>query len=115
MLIEPTMRCSWVSRRLPIVSLSFVVAALLGAIPRVAEAQSIAISQTGITRSVPLRSDPTARFKVSRADCLADDVIEFPAVVTNYGGSILEVWATQSSDQCTSDTARTTASATCWR
>ena len=109
------MRCSWVSHRLSVVSFLLVVAALIGAIPRVASAQTIVISQTGIKRSVPMRADPTARFKVSRADCLADDVIEFPAIVNNYGGTQLEVWATQASDACTSDVARATNSATCWR
>jgi hypothetical protein len=89
---------------------------LLALAPRLAEAQALVISSSGISRQVPVRADITGRFKVSRSDCLADDVISFPLVVGSYGGSNLEVWATQStSDDCRTDTARTTASATCWR
>lgn len=89
---------------------------LLGVSTRAAEAQSLSLSTIGVSRQQPFRSDPVNRFKISRADCLANDVLSFPLIVGNYGGYTLEVWATQStSDNCREDTARTTATATCWR
>ncbi|MET0592028.1 MAG: hypothetical protein ABW133_04965 [Polyangiaceae bacterium] len=104
------------ARSLPAFFVGLATLALLALMPRFAEAQSLSISQSGISRNVPLRTDPTARFRVSRADCLADDEINFPLIVGNYGGSQLEVWATNStSDDCRVDTARTSASATCWK
>ena len=101
--------------RLPPLFAGALITTLLAGTPRPALAQSLSISMTGITRERPLRTDPTARFKVSRADCLANDVISFPLIVGNYAGTQLQVWATQSSDACTSDIARTSASATCWQ
>jgi hypothetical protein len=106
----------WSSWRLPAAISGVVVAVLVAIAPRVAQAQILTISESGITREAPIRADITGRFKVSRSDCLLDDVISFPLVVSNYAGSNLEVWATQStSDDCTTETARTTASATCWQ
>jgi len=106
-------RFAW---RLPAALAGFVVAVLFCVAPRVAGAQSLALSTVGISREQPLRADIVQRFKVSRADCLANDVISFPLIVGDYAGTSLEVWATQStSDNCKDDTARTSASATCWR
>ena len=106
-------RLSWRPSVLPA---AIVLTALMMGAPRLAQAQSVAITQTGITRVAPLRTDPTGRYKVSRSDCLLNDIITFPLLVGNYANSTLEVWATQAtSDDCRSDTARTTATATCWR
>jgi len=91
-----------------------VLTTLLVGTPRSAHAQTLSISMTGITREQPLRRDPTGRFKVSRADCLADDVISFPLIVGSYGGTNLQVWATQSTDTCITDISRNSASASCW-
>jgi hypothetical protein len=106
-------RFAW---RLPAALAGLVVAVLFVAAPRVAGAQTLTLSTVGISRTVPLRADIVQRFKVSRSDCLANDVITFPLIVGGYAGTSLEVWATQStSDNCKEDTARTSASATCWR
>jgi hypothetical protein len=105
----------WSSWRLPAAIAGVVAAVLIAIAPRVAEAQSVNISSAGISRQEPLRADITGRFKVSYSDCLAADKLSFPVQVSNFGGSVLEVWATQStSDNCRDDTARTSASATCW-
>ena len=105
----------WSSWRLPAAIAGVVVAVLVAIAPRVAEAQSLNISAVGITRTVPLRADVTSRLKVSYSDCLADDELGFPLTVSNFGSSQLEVWATHSSsDNCREDTARTSATATCW-
>jgi len=105
----------WSSRSVGLF-VSILFAALALVTPRPAEAQTIAISSVGISRRQPLRTDPTSRFKVNRGDCVANDVISFPLTIGSYGGTTLEVWATQSTaDNCTDDTLRTTATATCWR
>src|SRR2546430_11117545 len=46
---------------------------------------------------------------VSRADCLQNDVFHFPLLITEGAGTQLEVWVGQGSNDCTSQTARSTA------
>ncbi len=65
-----------------------------------------------ITRTTTLRTDPVTALWLSRADCLANDVLTFPITATGYVGS-LQVWASNGAD-CTPPEARNSSVAQCW-
>jgi hypothetical protein len=93
----------------------FALFAVIVAIAAPARAQSITLTESGITRAVGFReNDPNSRLWISRADCLSNDVLNFPVTLSNYGGNSLEVWAGESGN-CADATQRSSASATCWR
>jgi len=51
---------------------------------------------------------------VSYADCIQDQTLQFPLIVTNFAGQNLQVWATEAGD-CTQDVNRGVGGvATCW-
>jgi hypothetical protein len=108
------MRYAWknaMSRRLlPLFAL--VAAIVTGA--ATARAQTITLSETGITRSVAFRTDPTSRLWISRSDCLVNDTFYFPLTLSDYGSYGLEVWAGESGD-CNDASQRSSSSALCWR
>jgi hypothetical protein len=80
-----------------------------------AEAATLQISKSGITRRTPLRRDPVTRFWINRSECVADDVLTFPLIIGDYAGSDLEVWASEGTGDCRTRESRTTTNATCWR
>jgi hypothetical protein len=78
-----------------------------------AQTPTIALTDTGITRTAPRRTDPVSTLWISRADCLANDVLTFPLIVTNFTGT-LEVWASNGAD-CRPPEARNSSVAQCWK
>jgi hypothetical protein len=92
----------------------FALFALIAAMAAPAHAQSVTLTESRFSRNVPLHTDPTARLWISRSDCLANDVLYFPAFLTNYTGLSLEVWAGDGPD-CKVDTQRSSSAAGCWR
>jgi hypothetical protein len=74
---------------------------------------TIAITTSGISRTAPRRTDPVSALWISRADCLANDVLTFPLIVTDFTGT-LEVWASNGAD-CRPPEARNSSVAQCWK
>jgi hypothetical protein len=102
------------SRRLLAFYAFLAVLVTLASIAAPARAQSVVLTESGITRNVSFHTDPTARLWISRSDCIADDVFYFPVTLTSYAGSGLEVWAGESGD-CSDVTQRSSSASTCWR
>jgi hypothetical protein len=73
------------------------------------------INDYNVTRTVPLRTDPTSRLMISRSDCLAGDVLSFAITVADYAGTNFEVWAGEGTGDCRDQLARTGTNPTCWR
>lgn len=79
-----------------------------------ASAQSVVMTEAGITRSQTLRPDSENPYWISRADCLAEDTFLFPLTLTNIGSYALEVWAGSGSDDCLDKETRISNNL-CWR
>jgi hypothetical protein len=79
-----------------------------------ADGATLKLNRAGIVRQAPFRTDPVTRYWINRAECVSADVITFPMILTDYGGTQLEVWAGEGTGDCTSREARTTTNATCW-
>jgi hypothetical protein len=92
----------------------FALFAVLATFAAPALAQSVVIAEGGITRVAPFHTDPTARLWISRADCLANDVLFFPTTLNGYAGSNLDVWAGEGGD-CSDLAQRSSTASTCWR
>lgn len=78
-------------------------------------AQSVAINEGSIQRSAGFRSSSLNPLWISRADCLANDVFNFPLTVSSYQNYQLEVWAGGGSADCRTLEARAGASPQCWK
>lgn len=76
-------------------------------------AAAITLTETNISRKVALRTADSNPMWISKADCVADDVLSFPLYLADYAGMQLEVWG--GSEDCTSVAARADKTATCWR
>lgn len=72
-----------------------------------------AIDKTQIRRQQALRGANDYPYWVSRADCLADDVITFRVQVTSPNTDQFEVWA--GTADCSQKTERQGTTANCWR
>ena len=98
---------------------TFLLIALVAAVAVLwtgsAFAQTVAINEGSIQRSVSFRSTSQNPLWISKADCLANDQISFPLTVSNYGSYQLEVWAGSASDDCRTPEARRGTTAVCWQ
>lgn len=102
------------SRRLLQDVLALIAAITVLAMATAARADTIITpNTTNISRTVPLRTDPVTALWISRADCLANDVLTFPVVATGYQGS-LEVWASNGAS-CLPPESRDSTAAQCWK
>jgi hypothetical protein len=72
-----------------------------------------AIDKTQIQRAQGLRATNNFPYWISRADCLADDVLTFKVQVTTPNADQFEVWA--GTADCTQKTERQGTTANCWR
>jgi hypothetical protein len=103
------------SRRLSLAAIASFAACTM--VSLTASAQTAGIVVTNPSRLAALRSDPVSRFWISQSDCIADDVLGFPVIISGVGngaGLTLEVWAS-SGASCLPSESRTTAAAECWR
>jgi hypothetical protein len=80
-----------------------------------ADGATLKLNRAGITRKAPFRTDPVSRYWINRSECVSGDEITFPMILTDYGGTELEIWVGEGTGDCTSREARTTTNATCWR
>lgn len=96
-------------------SFALVLAALTAS--SVARAQVITLQPMGVFyRDQPIRPPGRLPHWVSQADCLAQDVIHFPIVMTGYLGYTLQVWAANQGVDCTPPNERMPGgSAECWQ
>jgi hypothetical protein len=93
---------------------AFALAAVLFA--RVGAAQTITITENQISRNVALRPQAQNPMWISRADCLADDVIHIPLGVSSYQGYAIEAWASLGgSGDCRLTAQRGNTNPTCWK
>jgi len=74
---------------------------------------SVSLEETQIRRTVALREAGRNPLWISKADCLADDIMTFQLYLADYVGVQLEVWA--GATDCTELAARADKTATCWR
>jgi MYXO-CTERM domain-containing protein len=103
--------------RLPVVAVAFALAASVGLVSGKSFATvTVALTEASITRQTALRDQSQNPLWISRADCLADDVMTFPLYVSgSFGGYGLEVWVGGSSNDCKTTEARNTTTGTCWK
>lgn len=106
------------SRR-PLASLAVpaALAALALTSARSAEAQSITVPDSGITRTNGFRTDLTNKYWLSQQDCLADDQLVFSGTVTGYlgSGSALQVWVGATGTDCRDSAQRSITTGQCWQ
>ncbi|MFO0658512.1 MAG: hypothetical protein U0165_01570 [Polyangiaceae bacterium] len=94
---------------------ALVASALATLTTSTAQAQTVTLTESGITRNVKFRSQDYNPNWISYQDCVDDAIIYFPVSLTGFNSStVLEIWAGAGTD-CTDTTNRTSTNALCWQ